>query len=106
MQYKLGHVYKCALPPFLFDALLGVRYYLLASQQGKVEADTALSNWFLCGAEGAFDKDENLALRLPERAGERRVCNGSRCRRSKGHGCSSDMVPAGKSSRAMATRMG
>jgi hypothetical protein len=33
---------------------------LLASQQGKPEADMALSKWFLFGADGTFEKDETL----------------------------------------------
>jgi TPR repeat protein len=28
----------------------------------------ALSKWFLCGAEGAFDKDETLAFTFAEKA--------------------------------------
>jgi TPR repeat protein len=28
----------------------------------------ALSKWFLCGAEGAFDKDESLAFTFAEKA--------------------------------------
>lgn len=67
-QYKLGHAYEFATPPFPFDALLSVQYYSLASQQGETEADMALSKWFLCGAEGAFDKDENLAWTFAEKA--------------------------------------
>jgi TPR repeat protein len=67
-QYKLGHVYEFAQPPFPFDALLSVQYYSLASQQGEVEADMALSKWFLCGAEGAFEKDEGLAYTFAEKA--------------------------------------
>ncbi|KAI0630914.1 hypothetical protein C8Q77DRAFT_1159633 [Trametes polyzona] len=67
-QYKLGHAYEFATPPFPFDALLSVQYYSLASQQGEIEADMALSKWFLCGAEGAFDKDEALAWTFAEKA--------------------------------------
>ena len=67
-QYKLGHAYEFALPPFPYDALLSVQYYSLASQQGEVEADMALSKWFLCGAEGAFEKDEALAYTFAEKA--------------------------------------
>ncbi|KAH9886008.1 hypothetical protein C8Q73DRAFT_740386 [Cubamyces lactineus] len=67
-QYKLGHAYEFATPPFPFDALLSVQYYSLASQQGEIEADMALSKWFLCGAEGAFDKDEGLAWTFAEKA--------------------------------------
>jgi TPR repeat protein len=40
----------------------------LASQQGEFEADMALSKWFLCGSEGAFDKDESLAYTFAEKA--------------------------------------
>lgn len=70
-QYKLGHAYEFASPPFPFDALLSVQYYSLASQQAEVEADMALSKWFLCGAEGAFDKDEGLAFTFAEKAARR-----------------------------------
>lgn len=67
-QYKLGHAYEFAQPPFPFDALLSVQYYSLASQQGEIEADMALSKWFLCGAEGAFEKDEGLAFTFADKA--------------------------------------
>ena len=70
-QYKLGHAYEFAAPPFPFDALLSVQYYSLASQQGEVEADMALSKWFLCGADGAFDKDESLAYTFAEKAAKK-----------------------------------
>ena len=85
----------CAVQPWtrarVGDALFGIQleYHPLTIQQGNVEADMALSRWFLCGAEGAFDKAEDLALRLPKRVGERRVCDGvlkgSQRRRPKGH---------------------
>lgn len=67
-QYKLGHSYEFASTPFPFDALLSVQYYSLASQQGETEADMALSKWFLCGSEGAFEKDEGLAWTFAEKA--------------------------------------
>lgn len=79
-QYKLGHAYEFAEPPFPFDPLLSVQYYSLASQQGEVEADMALSKWFLCGSGGAavagkpdsriggFEKDESLALVFAQKA--------------------------------------
>ncbi|KAJ8496917.1 hypothetical protein ONZ45_g12256 [Pleurotus djamor] len=76
-QYKLGHFYEFATPPFPFDALLSVQYYSLASQQGEVEADMALSKWFLCGSPGGenggeggggFDKDEALAWTFADKA--------------------------------------
>jgi len=67
----MGHAYEFASPPFPFDPLLSVQYYSLASQQGEDEADMALSKWFLCGAEGAFDKDENLAYTFAEKAAKK-----------------------------------
>lgn len=70
-QYKLGHSYEFAAPPFPFDALLSVQYYSLASQQGEIEADMALSKWFLCGSEGAFEKDEGLAWTFAEKAAKK-----------------------------------
>ncbi|KAG6861006.1 hypothetical protein C0995_005026 [Termitomyces sp. Mi166 len=76
-QYKLGHAYEFAQPPFPFDPLLSVQYYSLASQQGEVEADMALSKWFLCGSgggegeEGGFDKDEALAFTFAEKAAKK-----------------------------------
>ncbi|KIY48771.1 HCP-like protein [Fistulina hepatica ATCC 64428] len=78
-QYKLGHAYEFATPPFPFDPLLSVQYYSLASQQGEVEADMALSKWFLCGSDadgpgasaGHFEKDEGLALTFARKAAEK-----------------------------------
>jgi hypothetical protein len=69
-QYKLAHCYEFAMPCPLFgcDPLLSVQWYSLASQAGEVEADMALSKWFLCGAEGAFEKDEQLAYMFAEQA--------------------------------------
>lgn len=49
------------------DPLLSVQYYSLASQQGDIEADMALSKWFLCGSE-AFEKQEDLAYTFAEKA--------------------------------------
>ncbi|KAG7089868.1 hypothetical protein E1B28_011510 [Marasmius oreades] len=75
-QYKLGHAYEFAVPPWEFDALLSVEWYSRASQQGEVEADMALSKWFLCGSgdvagPNGFDKDESLARVFAEKAARR-----------------------------------
>ena len=80
-QYKLGHAYEFAEPPFPFDPLLSVQYYSLASEQGESEADMALSKWFLCGSngaaggpgggEGGFEKDEALALTFADKAAKK-----------------------------------
>ncbi|KAK0192466.1 HCP-like protein [Armillaria mellea] len=70
-QYKLAHAYEFAQYPWQFDALQSVEWYSKASQAGEVEADMALSKWFLCGSEGAFEKDEGLAWVFAERAAKR-----------------------------------
>lgn len=76
-QYKLGHAYEFAESPFPFDPLLSVQYYSLASQQGEVESDMALSKWFLCGSgddpssPGHFEKDEGLAWTFADKAARR-----------------------------------
>ncbi|KAL0579576.1 hypothetical protein V5O48_002414 [Marasmius crinis-equi] len=75
-QYKLGHAYEFAISPWEFDALMSVEWYSRASQQGEVEADMALSKWFLCGSGeaipvGGFEKDESLARVFAEKAAKR-----------------------------------
>ncbi|KAF7289865.1 hypothetical protein MIND_01360900 [Mycena indigotica] len=77
-QYKLGHAFEFAVPPsaFPFDPLLSVQWYSLASQAGEAEADMALSKWFLCGAEGAFEKDESLARTFATKAAAKGLPSG------------------------------
>lgn len=67
-QYKLGWAYEYAQLDAAFDPLLSVQYYSLASKGGEVEADMAVSKWFLCGADGCFDKNEDLAYTFAEKA--------------------------------------
>lgn len=70
-QLKLGWAYEYAKIECSFDPLLSVQYYSLASKGGKAEADVALSRWFLCGAEGCFEKNEALAFTFAEKATRR-----------------------------------
>ena len=72
-QYKMGFSYEYATLGCLFDPLLSVQYYALASQNGEVEADMALSKWYLCGSEGNFEKDEGLAFTFAEKAASRQL---------------------------------
>lgn len=67
-QTKAGWAHEFAKMGCAYDPLLSVQYYSLASQQGEEEADMALSKWFLCGAEGHFDKEEYLAYTFAEKA--------------------------------------
>ncbi|ESK92306.1 chitin synthase activator [Moniliophthora roreri MCA 2997] len=70
-QYKLGHAYEFAVPPWEFDSLMSVEWYSRASQNGEVEADMALSKWFLCGSAVEGKKDESLARIFAEKAARR-----------------------------------
>ncbi|KAG9086637.1 hypothetical protein FRC06_002996 [Ceratobasidium sp. 370] len=74
--YKIGWAYEHAKMGCTYDPLLSVQYYSAASQRGEGEADMALSKWFLCGSEGAFDKDENLAVVFAEKAANRGLASG------------------------------
>lgn len=67
-QYRMGWLHEYAQLECAFDPLLSVQYYSLASQGGEVEADLALSKWFLCGAENCFDKNESLAFTFADKA--------------------------------------
>lgn len=70
-QTKAGWAYEFAKMGCAFDPLLSVQYYSLASQQGEDEADMALSKWFLCGAEGCFEMEEQLAFTFAEKAAKK-----------------------------------
>ncbi|BGP15894.1 hypothetical protein JCM10213_003677 [Rhodosporidiobolus nylandii] len=72
-QYKMGFAYEYATLGCLFDPLLSVQYYALASQNGEVEADMALSKWYLCGSEGNFEKNEALAVTFAEKAASKQL---------------------------------
>lgn len=74
-QTKCGWCYEHAQHSFPFDPLMSVQYYSAASQGGEPEADMALSKWFLCGAEGFFDKNEKLAWTFAERAATHGIPN-------------------------------
>ncbi|KAJ7857335.1 hypothetical protein B0H14DRAFT_3448025 [Mycena olivaceomarginata] len=78
-QYKLGHAYEFAVPARcrvpVRPAAVGA-VVRLASQAGEAEADMALSKWFLCGAEGAFDKDESLARTFAAKAAAKGLPSG------------------------------
>ncbi|TDL15592.1 HCP-like protein [Rickenella mellea] len=96
-QYKLGHAYQFAEPPFPFEPMLSVHYYSLASQQGKSEADMALSNWLLCGAEGCFEKDEALAYTFAEKAARKGMASAEYAigyYHESGVGCVKDVTTA------------
>ncbi len=75
-QYKSGYIYEHASLTAGYDPLVSVQYYALASQNGEVEADMALSKWFLVGAEGCFEKNEKMARTFASKAAKSGLASG------------------------------
>jgi TPR repeat protein len=60
-QLKMGSAYELCSLGCEFNPTLSLHYNSLASRQGEPEGDMAISKWFLCGHEGEFPKNEQLA---------------------------------------------
>lgn len=75
-QSKMGWAYEFAQLDCPFDPLLSLQYYSLASKGGEAEADLSVSKWFLCGAEGCFEKNEGLAYTFAEKAARKGLATG------------------------------
>lgn len=67
-QLKMGSMYELCSMGCEFNPTLSLHYNALASRQGETEADMAISKWFLCGYEGEFPKNEELAYTYAQRA--------------------------------------
>ncbi|GME34165.1 Sel1-like protein [Neofusicoccum parvum] len=67
-QLKMGSAYELCTLGCDFNPALSLHYNALAARQGEPEADMAISKWFLCGYEGVFQKNEELAYVYAERA--------------------------------------
>ncbi|KAF2033377.1 HCP-like protein [Setomelanomma holmii] len=67
-QLKMGSTYELCSLGCEFNPTLSLHYNALASCQGEAEADMAISKWFLCGHEGEFAKNEELAYQYAQRA--------------------------------------
>ncbi|KAJ4290947.1 hypothetical protein N0V90_010143 [Kalmusia sp. IMI 367209] len=67
-QLKMGSAYELCSLGCEFNPTLSLHYNALASRQGEAEADMAISKWFLCGYEGEFPKNEELAYQYAHRA--------------------------------------
>jgi TPR repeat protein len=67
-QLKMGSAYELCSLGCEFNPTLSLHYNALASRQGEPEADMAISKWFLCGHEGEFSKNEELAYQYAQRA--------------------------------------
>ncbi|RPA98827.1 HCP-like protein [Choiromyces venosus 120613-1] len=67
-QLKMGTAYELCQLGCDFNPALSLHYNALAARQGEPEADMAISKWFLCGHEGVFEKNEELAFKYAQRA--------------------------------------
>lgn len=74
-QAKMGVAYELCQLGCDFNPALSLHYDALASRQGEAEADMSISKWFLCGYEGVFDKNEELAFTYAQRAAQSGLAN-------------------------------
>jgi TPR repeat protein len=72
-QLKMAQAYELCQLNCDFDPALSLHYNALASRQGEAEADMAISKWFLCGFEGIFEKNEELAYTYAKRAAQTKM---------------------------------
>ncbi|PGH12563.1 hypothetical protein AJ79_04184 [Helicocarpus griseus UAMH5409] len=69
-QVKMGSAYELCQLGCDFDPALSLHYNALAARQGEAEAEMAISKWFLCGHEGLFEKNDELAFTYAKRAAQ------------------------------------
>ena len=69
-QSKMGLAYELCQLGCEFDPALSLHYSALAAKQGEPEAEMGISKWFLCGYEGIFEKNEELAFMYAQRAAQ------------------------------------
>ena len=69
-QLKMGAAYELCALNCEFNPALSLHYNALAARQGEPEAELAISKWFICGQEGVFSKNEELAFKYAQRAAQ------------------------------------
>lgn len=69
-QVKMGAAYELCQLGCDFSPALSLHYNALAARQGEPEAEMAISKWFLCGHEGVFEKNDELAFTYAQRAAQ------------------------------------
>ncbi|KAI5298526.1 hypothetical protein KEM56_003978 [Ascosphaera pollenicola] len=67
-QVKMGAAYELCQLGCDFDPQMSLHYNILAARQGEPEAEMAISKWFLCGHEGLFEKNDEIAFKYAKRA--------------------------------------
>ena len=69
-QVKMGAAYELCQLGCDFSPALSLHYNALAAHQGEPEAEMSISKWFLCGHEGTFEKNDELAFAYAQRAAQ------------------------------------
>ncbi|KAH8688868.1 hypothetical protein BGW36DRAFT_434156 [Talaromyces proteolyticus] len=69
-QVKMGAAYELGQLGCDFNPALSLHYNALAARQGEAEAEMAISKWFLCGHEGLFEKNDEIAFTYAQRAAQ------------------------------------
>ncbi|KAH0541224.1 hypothetical protein FGG08_004280 [Glutinoglossum americanum] len=67
-QVRMGKAYERSELGCDFDPRLAIHYNRLAARQGHVEAEAALSRWFLSGHEGLLARNDRAAFDYAMRA--------------------------------------
>ena len=67
-QVRMGAAYELSDLSCDFNPALSLHYNNLAARQGDADAEMAISKWFLCGHEGIFEKNEEMACKYAKRA--------------------------------------
>lgn len=67
-QTKMGAAYELCQLGCDFDPALSLHYNALAARQGDADAEMSISKWFLCGYDGVFSKNDELAFNYARRA--------------------------------------
>ncbi|KAJ1956564.1 hypothetical protein GGI12_005274 [Dipsacomyces acuminosporus] len=69
-QYLLGRLFEFGECKFPVDPYTSIHYYQLAAEQDSAEAQMALSGWYLSGAEGIINPDDQLTFDWGHRAAQ------------------------------------
>lgn len=72
-QLKMGAAYELCALNCEFNPALSLHYNALAARQGEPEAELAISKWFICGHDGVFQKNEEVAFNYAQRAAQQRL---------------------------------
>ncbi|KAK0114643.1 hypothetical protein ONS95_014130 [Cadophora gregata] len=72
-QLKMAMAYELCQLGCEFEPALSLHYNALAARQGEAEAEMSISKWFLCGYEGIFEKNEELAFTYAKRAAQSKL---------------------------------